>query len=58
MLYVGRLVRQKGLFELIEATEIVSQRIKCQLVLVGDGPAREALSAEVRQRGLEKHVSF
>ncbi len=47
MLYVDRLVRQKGLFELIEATAIVSQRIKSQLVLVGDSPAREALSAVV-----------
>jgi len=47
MLYVDRLVRQKGLFELIEATAIVSQRIKFQPVLVGDGPAREALSAVV-----------
>ena len=58
LLYVGRLVRKKGLFELIEAVEIISERIKFKLVLVGDGPAQDSLKAEVRKRGLQERVSF
>ncbi len=58
LLYVGRLVRQKGLFELIEATAEVRQRIEFRLVLVGDGLAGDSLRAKVQERGLQAHVWF
>lgn len=47
VLYVGRLVAEKGLRELIEATQLLaSQRPRLQLVLVGSGPMHEELRAQ------------
>lgn len=44
LLYVGRLVAEKGLRELIAAfRQLTAQRPNLQLVLVGDGPMRDEL---------------
>ena len=44
VLFVGRLVRRKGLVELLEAFEIVSRTFPdARLILVGDGPFRPEL---------------
>lgn len=46
VLYVGRLVQEKGLRELIEAMKALRKsRPQAELVLVGDGPMREELEA-------------
>jgi glycosyltransferase involved in cell wall biosynthesis len=56
-LYVGRLVPEKGVFELLQAYGTLSQDLKQNLglVFVGDGPARESLMQsappEVQFRG-------
>lgn len=46
VLYVGRLVPEKGLRELLEATRALqSRRPRLRLVLVGDGPMRGGIEA-------------
>lgn len=46
VVYVGRLVPEKGLRELLEATAaLASSRPRLQLALVGDGPMRAELDA-------------
>jgi glycosyltransferase involved in cell wall biosynthesis len=46
VVYVGRLVPEKGLRELIEAVKNLRRtRSRIELVLVGDGPMREELAA-------------
>jgi len=47
-LFVGRLVREKGVFDLLAAYSKLLPRVREQvgLVIVGDGPARGELSAE------------
>jgi glycosyltransferase involved in cell wall biosynthesis len=58
-LYVGRLSPEKGLDTLIAAFAGVKQRIAAAtLVIVGSGPAREALEAQTRSLGLEEAVVF
>lgn len=53
LLWVGRMVHVKGLEVLIAAVERVrAQEIDCVLVLVGDGPLRDSLAADVERRGL------
>jgi glycosyltransferase involved in cell wall biosynthesis len=44
-LYVGRLVREKGVFDLLEAYRALAPDLRLQvgLVFVGDGPARKEL---------------
>lgn len=49
VLYVGRLVAEKGLRELVEAMRRVGEtRPRAELVLVGDGPMREELAGLAR----------
>jgi glycosyltransferase involved in cell wall biosynthesis len=52
VLFLGRLVRVKGLFELLEAFEQVCKTMRADLWIAGDGPLSEALSAQVQARGL------
>jgi glycosyltransferase involved in cell wall biosynthesis len=59
LLSVGRLAPQKGFATLIEALPRLLQRgVRARLVLVGEGPLREELEAQVEAAGLETAVSF
>lgn len=48
ILFVGRLVREKGVFELVKAYGALEQEVRNRvgLVIVGDGPARAELQKE------------
>jgi len=55
--YTGRLTRNKGLFELLDAWRVVvHQRPHSQLWLIGEGPDREALYDRIRELQLTGHV--
>ncbi len=56
VLYVGRLSREKGLRELLEAAAVSDQ--PWPLVLLGTGPAADTLSERARQLGLGDRVRF
>lgn len=59
LLYVGRLAREKGLFTLVDAFEIVAQQTPdARLVVVGDGGLRPELERLVENRGLRDRVVF
>lgn len=59
LLYVGRLVRNKGLAELISALELVHEEIRdVRLVVVGEGEERASLMQACRNAGLEGQVEF
>jgi L-malate glycosyltransferase len=59
VLFLGRLDAQKGLDVALQAwVRVISRRPAARLALAGDGPARAALEAEVRELGLSKHVRF
>jgi rhamnosyl/mannosyltransferase len=53
--FVGRFVRYKGISVLIKA---VSRIDGAQLLLIGDGPLRSALAAQVQELGLRQRVHF
>jgi glycosyltransferase involved in cell wall biosynthesis len=56
---VARLAPQKGLPLLIDALALLAERgERPSLVLIGDGPMRSELEAQVRVRGLEAQVRF
>src|SRR5690606_6832796 len=59
---VGRLHPQKGQRHLLSAFERIRNRPGCNrnvhLLLVGDGPDREALESTVRERNLNECVHF
>jgi alpha-1,6-mannosyltransferase len=56
VLYVGRLSREKGLRELLEAA--AASRDPWPLVLLGTGPAGDTLRERARQLGLGDRVRF
>jgi colanic acid/amylovoran biosynthesis glycosyltransferase len=56
---VGRLVEKKGFDALVEAIDTVrASRPAVRCVIVGEGPDRAALEAQIAARGLEDHVSL
>lgn len=58
LLFVGRLVYQKGLDVLLEALAGVPETLPWHLTLVGDGPYRPTLEALAAQRGLKERLTF
>jgi alpha-1,6-mannosyltransferase len=56
VLYVGRLSREKGLRELLEAAAVAHDR--WPLVLLGTGPAGDTLRERARQLGLCQRIRF
>lgn len=59
LIYVGRLVSDKGVDLLIDALSILRESgVQTQLTIVGDGPERPALENKVRDLKLQSSVEF
>lgn len=58
VLFVGRLVENKGCEQLLHAMRLVQRALpECRLVIIGDGPLRPRLEQTARELALH-HVSF
>jgi colanic acid/amylovoran biosynthesis glycosyltransferase len=59
LLFVGRLVAQKGQAVLLEAVELLTERGRdVELVLAGDGPMRATLEQLAERMGTAARISF
>jgi len=59
LLFVGRLVRKKGLTHLLDALPLVlARRPEASLTIVGFGPEETALRSQVERLGLSSKVEF
>ena len=59
LLYIGRLAREKGLYETLEALRLANTRgTRTRLILAGSGPDEPGLRQRVSELGLERQVSF
>jgi len=59
LIYIGRLVPEKGLPEIIEALRLATSRgLAARLVLAGSGPEEARLRQQVRDAGLTRDVAF
>ena len=58
VLYVGRLLRFKGVYELLEAFERLQKTVPCRLSFVGDGPELQGLERRAAEAGLSTRVEF
>lgn len=53
---VARLSPQKGLFELVEATQLMVKKVPAlRVVVIGEGELRQRLDDQARASGLERH---
>jgi glycosyltransferase involved in cell wall biosynthesis len=46
VLFVGRIVREKGVFSLLQSIPLLACKEDCQIIFVGDGPDMEALQKQ------------
>lgn len=59
LIFIGALVQESGLDQLIEALPVIRQRVPAaSLVIIGGGPSEPALRQLVDQRGLQAVVQF
>jgi glycosyltransferase involved in cell wall biosynthesis len=58
ILFVGRLIEEKGIFDLIEALPHVLEQTECDLVIVGEGEEKAKLMERIRRLGIEDHVTL
>ncbi|HBX23876.1 MAG TPA: hypothetical protein DEF34_09645 [Desulfotomaculum sp.] len=59
ILYVGRIIRQKGVFELLDAFTRLTEKVReARLVFVGAGEDERALGAQARESGVSPRVYF
>lgn len=59
VLYVGRLVREKGVHTLLEAApSILAKHPDAKVVIAGQGPAREELVRQAQELGIGEKVLF
>lgn len=57
-LFVGRLIQEKGIFDLLEALALVRPKTPAHLVLAGGGPEEEDFLKRARELGVESHVTL
>lgn len=57
-LFVGRLITEKGIYDLLEAVAQVRARTPVHLVLAGGGPEEKNFRKRVQALGLESHVTL
>ncbi len=58
LLCVGRLIDTKRVCDLVEAVGMLGGQTSIKLVIVGEGPERGALAAQVSRLGLSEKISF
>jgi glycosyltransferase involved in cell wall biosynthesis len=58
VLFVGRLIQEKGIYDLLEAVALARARQPMRLVLAGGGPEENNFRERVRALGLEAHVTL
>ena len=58
LVYIARLTSQKNIFFIIDAFKILSNKFKCELIIIGDGPLKKDLKEYVKNLNLTKNVIF
>jgi len=58
LLFVGRLMFEKGIFDLLDAMAIVKQTTHCHLLVVGEGPEKERVKKRIGELSLESSVTL
>ncbi|MFT3980252.1 MAG: glycosyltransferase family 4 protein [Ferruginibacter sp.] len=58
VLFVGRIIKEKGVFDIVDAIPGIQNHNELSFVFVGDGPDAESLHAHVKEKKLEAYCHF
>jgi glycosyltransferase involved in cell wall biosynthesis len=58
LLFVGRLTRDKGIYELLDSMSVILQEINCQLLIAGDGEEKNQILQLIESRHLEQSINL
>jgi glycosyltransferase involved in cell wall biosynthesis len=58
LLFVGRLIREKGVFDVVNALPSIVEKTEARLVVVGEGEGEQDLRALIATLGLQDHVTL
>ena len=58
VLFVGRLIETKGIFDLVEALPLVLEQTPCQLIMVGEGDQERELRKRIQSLGLQSDIAL
>ncbi|MEO5991274.1 MAG: glycosyltransferase family 4 protein [Ferruginibacter sp.] len=56
LLYVGRLLKQKGIHDVIDAFAEIDGKYKIVLIVVGDGEEFESIQEKIEKLGIKKNI--
>lgn len=52
LLYVGRMIEEKGIFDLVEAVRMLRDTLPCHLLIAGEGPELSRVQSRVASAGM------
>lgn len=58
LIFVGRLIREKGVHLLLDALAQLSEEVRCHTTIVGFGPEYDGLVSQAESLGLQEKVTF
>ena len=58
LLFVGRLIKSKGIFDLIDAMPLILKQTDCHLLITGDGEEKEEIESYIEKVDLKQQVSL
>lgn len=58
LLFVGRLIKEKGIYEVLDAFELVSKQIPCRLYIAGEGVEKGEIVKQIEKKNLINSVSL
>jgi glycosyltransferase involved in cell wall biosynthesis len=58
LLFAGRLIQPKGIFDLLDAMPLILKQIDCRLLIAGDGEEKEEIKRCITKANLQERVSL
>jgi glycosyltransferase involved in cell wall biosynthesis len=58
ILFIGRVINEKGVFEFLKAIPLIDRRDKCDFILVGDGDALEQIKRLADELNVSPYIRF
>jgi glycosyltransferase involved in cell wall biosynthesis len=58
ILYAGRMIEKKGVFQIVEAIQKLEFRSNCQFIMVGNGPMYNQLVEAAKKNGADQYITF